>query len=36
VNEIGGFDGSTTVTLIDRGIHFFVVEANGPWTIEID
>lgn len=36
MNEIGRFDGSTTVTLIDCGIHFFVVEADGPWTMEID
>ncbi len=36
VNEIGPFQGSQAVTIPDGGIYLFQVEANGPWTIEIE
>ena len=36
VNEIGPYDGSTSVTVPDDGAYLFSVEANGPWTINIE
>ncbi len=36
VNEIGAFEGSTTVTVPEDGIYLFQVEANGPWTINVE
>jgi hypothetical protein len=36
VNEIGSFEGSTTVTVPEDGIYLFQVEANGPWTISVE
>ena len=36
VNEIGPFDGSQAVTVPEDGIYLLQVEANGPWTIEIE
>lgn len=35
-NEIGPFDGSQAVTVPGDGIYLFQVDANGPWTIEVD
>ncbi len=34
-NEIGPFDGSQAVTVPGDGIYLFQVDANGPWTIEV-
>lgn len=36
VNEIGPFEGSTTVTVPEDGVYLFQVEANGPWTINVE
>ena len=36
VNEIGPFEGSRAMQVPDDGIYLFSVEANGPWTIQID
>jgi hypothetical protein len=35
-NEIGPFDGSRAMQVPDDGIYLFSVQANGPWTIQID
>lgn len=35
-NEIGPFDGSRAVQVPVDGIYLFSVQANGPWTINID
>ncbi|MDP9438846.1 MAG: DUF3887 domain-containing protein [Actinomycetota bacterium] len=35
-NEIGPFDGSQAVTVPDDGVYLFQVEANGPWSIQVD
>ncbi len=35
-NEIGPFDGSQAVTVPGDGVYLLQVEANGPWTINID
>lgn len=36
VNEIGPFEGSSAVTAPEEGVYLFQVEANGPWTINIE
>ncbi len=36
VNEIGPFDGSQAVTVPEDGIYLLQVEANGPWTVQVD
>ncbi len=36
VNEIGPFEGSKAVQVPQDGIYVLAVQANGPWTIEID
>ncbi len=35
VNEIGTSEASTTVTVPEDGIYLFNVQADGPWTIEV-
>jgi hypothetical protein len=35
-NEIGPFDGARAVQVPVDGIYLFSVQANGPWTINID
>jgi hypothetical protein len=35
-DEIGPFDGSRAVQVPVDGIYLFSVQANGPWTINID
>lgn len=36
VNEIGSGEFSTTVTVPQDGLYLFTVEAEGPWTINIE
>lgn len=36
VNEIGSGEFSTTVTVPQDGLYLFTVEAEGPWTIDIE
>jgi hypothetical protein len=35
-NEIGPFEGSRAVQVPEDGVYLFAVQANGPWTIQID
>ncbi len=35
-NEIGPFEGSRAVRVPDDGIYLFSVQANGPWTIDVE
>lgn len=36
VNEIGPFNGSKALAVPGSGIYLLQIEANGPWTIEIE
>ena len=36
INEIGSGEYSTTVTVPQDGLYLFTVEAEGPWTIDIE
>ena len=36
INEIGTGEYSTTVTVPEDGLYLFTVEADGPWTINIE
>lgn len=36
VNEIGPFEGSRAIQVPEDGIYLFSVEANGPWTINVE
>jgi len=35
-NEIGPFEGSRAMQVPEDGVYLFAVQANGPWTIQID
>ncbi|WNS45831.1 hypothetical protein [Paenibacillus sp. MMS20-IR301] len=36
VNEIGNYSGSTAEAIKSDGVYVFAVEADGPWSIEIE
>ena len=36
VNEIGSFDGSKAVRIPEEGIYLLQVQADGPWSIQIE
>lgn len=36
VNEIGPFEGSQAIPVPEDGIYLLQVEANGPWTIQVE
>ena len=35
-NEIGNADVSSTLTVPEDSLYLFVVESDGPWTINIE